>query len=567
MLQVHDLDLMLKLQLEGRHDEARAISDRIEKDGPGKLADPRGMVTQDIWMRHCFNRGWFKVHEGKYREGCQLLENGRYLNVYGNPPITTTAPIFNPEQHDLKDRNIVLALEGGLGDEIIHARFASSYKRLGANKVYIVASPALHSLLRRVPGVDDVISRDHLSQIPHDYWVPGFSAGWIAGHEFDEDFPNQPYIFPQDNSIEQWSKLIRSEKTKVGIRWAGNPKFEHQQFRLFPSRFLTNLNKYEKLQIYSLQRDNNLVDLPENIIDLQHFLLSWEDTAAAISQLDIVISSCTSVAHLAAAMGKEVWVMVPALPYHTWTPGAPDSTTTPYYESAKIYRQATKDVWNPTFQKMYHDLEEKFDLGHQDLPDEDESVKRLLLSHRAENIEGIECVSIEDIDLETTPWPWPDNSFRHIAIKGVLERLGQSKFDTVKFLQEIYRIGTPGATIEIEYGHHRCDDLLNDPYIRHHFTSDFFSQFDQKVLIEKNKLGLQNKILSYDVDFEILDASLEFTGSYKQTAKSASEEDVRNAMNHLYNVVKSVRLLFQLHKPTRFKANELKIASISKNET
>ena len=154
---MHEIDQMLQLQLEGRHAEARALSDKLEAIGPDKIQDPKGQNTQDIWMRHCFNRGWFLIQQGDYQKGSQLLENGRFLNVYGSPPLMTNAPLYNPQVHDIRGKSIIVSLEGGYGDEIIHARFAQSFKALGADKVYLAAAPELVSIFSRIEGVDGVI--------------------------------------------------------------------------------------------------------------------------------------------------------------------------------------------------------------------------------------------------------------------------------------------------------------------------------------------------------------------------------------------------------------------------
>lgn len=250
---MHDIDNELKLMLEGKFVEARKISDKLQNLGPEKIPDPQGNLgNPEMWIRHNFNRGWFLIQDGDYQAGCQLLESGRFINVYGSGPLKTDAPIFNPSEHDIKGKNIIISLEGGFGDEIIHARFAQSYKNLGANKVYLAAAPELTSLFERIPGVDAVILRNQAHTVAHDFWVPGFSAGWIAGHTF-KDFPNDPYVFPRQESTEIWKSIVNSDKIKVGIRWAGNPKFEHQQFRRFPPKFLTELEKYEEIQLYSLQ--------------------------------------------------------------------------------------------------------------------------------------------------------------------------------------------------------------------------------------------------------------------------------------------------------------------------
>jgi len=320
---MHPIDEELKLMLEGRFSEAWAISEKLEAQGPDGIQDNEGNHNPEMWTRHSFNRGWFLLQQGRYQEGCQLLENGRYLNVYGSGFLKTGAPLWNAQEHDPQGKTIILSLEGGLGDEIIHARYAPQFKERGFARVYIAASPELKSVFERLPGVDGVIQRDEAHTVSHDYWLPGFSAGWVLGNDFSS-ITRDSYLTVNPTSSQVWESLVKSDKIKVGIRWAGNPKFEHQQFRLFPPQFLTTLNRYKELQVYSFQRDHHTVQLDDNIVDLQHFLISWEDTLAALSKMDLVITSCTSIAHAAAALGKPTWVVVPILPYHTWAWAAPE---------------------------------------------------------------------------------------------------------------------------------------------------------------------------------------------------------------------------------------------------
>lgn len=558
---MHEIDRMLQLQLEGNHTEARKLSDKLDSIGPEKILDSRGQNTADIWMRHCFNRGWFKIQDGDYQEGCKLLENGRFLNVYGSPPLVTNAPIFNPEVHDIKDKSIIISLEGGYGDEIIHARFATSYKKQGAKAVYIACAPELVSVFERIEGVDGVILRNESHTVQHDFWVPGFSAGWVAGHTFD-DFPSEPYLTPRPESVEVWNSIISSDKKKVGIRWAGNPKFEHQQFRRFPENFITNLTKYEDIQVYSLQRDHNLIDLPEGIVDLQHFLLSWEDTLAAIANLDIVITSCTSIAHLSAAMGKETWVLVPVLPYHTWTAGSPDSDTSPYYNCVRLFRQVEKNKWNDPFQNLYAALEEKFDLNHVDMPNEDRVFKRLNLGSGLNKLEGYHNVDIngktspdEVVDLNQFPWPWKDGSFDHIVAKDILEHLGESSEDFIKVIKEMYRISHNGAIWEIQAPHWRCDVALDDPTHRRAITPGMFHLFNKNRLAEKARRKDSDSPLAFDhdVDIELCDMQFQYLPMWIEQIQKGTinEEQLNFALNHYNNVAISATYLIQVHKPGR----------------
>lgn len=558
---MHEIDEMLKLQLEGKHKEARVLSDKLENIGADKILDPNGKNTQDIWMRHCFNRGWFLIQDGNYQKGCQLLENGRFLNVYGSPPLRTDAPIFNPEQHSIKDKSIIISLEGGYGDEIIHARFATSFKKQGARAVYIAAAPELVSVFSRIEGVDKVILRNQANTVSHDYWVPGFSAGWIAGHDFD-NFPGQPYLTPNQDSVEIWKSMINSDKIKVGIRWAGNPKFEHQQFRRFPENFITNLAKYPELQVYSLQKDHNLVQLPGNVTDLQHFLISWEDTMAAISNLDIVITSCTSIAHIAAGMGKETWVLVPVLPYHTWTFGSPENRGSPYYNCVRLFRQTEKSKWNDTFQSLYKELEEKFNLQHIEQPNEDRVPKRLNLGCGLKKIDGFVNVDISPtvkpdqiVDLNQFPWPFEDNEFDHIVAKDIIEHLGETSKDFISAIKEMYRISHNGAIWEVQAPHWRCDIAIDDPDHKRLITMGMFNLFNKRMVLEKLRDGGSDSALAFDhdVDIEIADMQFDYTPPWEERLRKReiTQEELNYALNHFNNVALSVKYLIQVHKPGR----------------
>lgn len=563
---MHEIDEMLRLQLEGRHAEARALSDKLENIGPAKILDPKGQNTQDIWMRHCFNRGWFMIQEGDYQTGCQLLENGRFLDVYGSPPLRTDAPIFNPSQHSIKDKSIVVSLEGGYGDEIIHARFATNFKKQGAKEVYIAAAPELVSVFERIEGVDKVILRNQVNTVSHDYWVPGFSAGWISGCDFN-NFPNKPYLTPQKDSVEVWKEFVNSDKIKVGIRWAGNPKFEHQQFRRFPENYITNLAKYPELQIYSLQKDHNLIELPENVIDLQHLLISWEDTMAAIANLDIVITSCTSIAHISAAMGKETWVMVPILPYHTWTFKSPENDSSPYYECVKLFRQVEKSKWNVPFQKMYAALEEKFNLVHIDQPNEDRVTKRLNMGCGLNKIEGFVNADLsvnvkpdKIIDFNKFPWDFKDNEFDHIVAKDILEHLGDTSKDFIEVIKEMYRISTNGAIWEVQSPHWRCDTAIDDPDHKRLITMGMFNLFNKSMLIKKLENDGSDSPLAFEhgVDIEICDMHFDYISPWAERVKNndISEEELTHALNHYNNVASCTKYLIQVHKPGRIDFSE-----------
>jgi hypothetical protein len=231
------IDKQFEFGHKGQFKKAREIGKKIESICPDDL-------------RYNFNKGWYVLADGNFQEGYQLLDSGRFLNVYGNPRLPTDKPIWN--NHSIKNKTVILNLEGGLGDEIIHVRFAKDIKERGG-KCIVICSKSLDSIFMRVEGVTKCIRLSQLPYTKHDYWIPSFSAGWLFGYDFD-NLRNNPYITAEKENVKNWKKIINSDKFKIGIRWSGNPNFSAEQYRKFPSELLINLSKEKNVQMYSLQR-------------------------------------------------------------------------------------------------------------------------------------------------------------------------------------------------------------------------------------------------------------------------------------------------------------------------
>jgi len=322
MNSLHPLNVALKLAIEGEAD----WSEKILRDQPQD--DPRV----------AFNLGWHELRHGNLYRGMDLMSAGRVLSVFGSPPPNTPAPIFrgpNP--------TILLRSEGGLGDHIINARFATQLSQYG--KVILSTHPSLVNLLKTIDGVSDVIS-DVTEELPdHDYWVPAMSAPYVLKLDY-KDLTGTPYVKAKSKKL--------NGKFKVGLRWSGNPQFEHEQHRKFDKQLMLDLANMEGATFYSLQRDENLVDVP--FTDLRHKMKTWVDTASILTGLDLVITSDTSVAHCAAALGIETWIVVPVLPYYIWAlPGE----KSPWYDAVTLFRQEQYGNWDAPFKKIHDKLQQK----------------------------------------------------------------------------------------------------------------------------------------------------------------------------------------------------------------
>lgn len=343
-MQLDLLDQQLAANVRGDFEEGWRIAQILERERP---ADRRA----------AFNRGWMEMWRGNLLKGFELFEPGRIEGVFGAPTPPAELQFRWSGKEDLRGKTVLLAGEGGFGDEIINVRFAKDLALRGAT-VVVSCHEGLIPLFSRVPGVARAVPHAQVPETAFDYWVPAMSAALPLGFTY-ETLPNTPYIVPEPRLVEIWKNILQGSGLKVGIRWSGNPKFEHEQNRRFSPEPLIALSELPGVRVYSLQRDADLRDLPEKVVDLQHLLKTWDDTAAAIANLDLVITSCTATAHLAAAMGKETWVIVPVLPYYIW---AKPGNTSPWYKSVQLFRQEVFGEWEAPLMRVRAELEKRVGL-------------------------------------------------------------------------------------------------------------------------------------------------------------------------------------------------------------
>ncbi len=321
---VHDLDLQLAAGIIGDFEEGDKIGKKLATDEP--------------WNnRAAFNRGWYEMWKGNLQEGHKLLYRGRLEKVFGNEAPKSPMPIWD----GFTKGTILLNLEGGLGDQIHSVRFVREIADKGC-EVIVACSGQLATLFREIKGVVAVVQHEAVFGVVHDFWVPSMSAPVFLDMEY-KDINGEPYI--------NRPKIKDSTKFRVGLRWQGNPNFEHQQHRLFPPEPFFDAVRNDEIEFISLQRDIGTAHKPDWVTEVS--LNHWEQTAHAIGSCDLVITSCTSVAHLAGAMGVPTWIIVPILPYYLW---AKPGDTTEWYDTVKLYRQSTYGDWSSVFTRINQDL-------------------------------------------------------------------------------------------------------------------------------------------------------------------------------------------------------------------
>ncbi len=322
---IHDLDMQLAAGLMGNFEEGWRIAQKLEKEEP--------------WNnRAAFNRGWYLMQHGKLLEGEKLLFRGRDEGVFGNEPPRSPMPMWDGKSKG----TVLLNMEGGLGDQIHGVRYARDIAKI-AGEVIVACSGPLATLFRDVEGVVAVCQTDAVYGVVHDYWAPSMSTIPLLGYEY-KDVSGKPYI--NKPSVEPHKGL------RIGLRWQGNPQFEHEQHRIFPPTKLFDALEDVDAEFISLQRDEGSQFKPYWVKEVP--LGHWEQTRAAAASCDLIITSCTSVAHLCGAMGIPTWIVVPVLPYYLW---APPGNTTVWYDSVKLYRQEIFGEWSAPFDQIKLDLQ------------------------------------------------------------------------------------------------------------------------------------------------------------------------------------------------------------------
>ena len=312
------LDYQLEAGLRGDIEQSKDMNDAL-------------LLERPDCPRVRYNSGWFSLYKGKLQEGHKSLDVGRKINVFGDPDIRSIRPKWTGESNS----TVLLNLEGGYGDQIHGYRFAE-YIAARNNKVIVSCDPQLASIFaEKFP----VVEHANALGVYHDYWVPSMSAIRPLGYTY-EMISGKPYI----------DRVASPVKGRIGIKWSGNPMFAHEQHRLFPENLM--FDAVREFNCVSLQKEEG-ADLRPYWMPLAK-MDTWQDTRKAISECELIISSCTGLAHLSAAMGVKTWIVIPILPYYLWAlPG----DVTPYYDSVTLFRQQKYESWKEPFVKIKEQLQ------------------------------------------------------------------------------------------------------------------------------------------------------------------------------------------------------------------
>jgi tetratricopeptide (TPR) repeat protein len=286
-----------------------------------------------------FARGW---EEHEWRFACDVLHR----------PQIFAQPQWRGEP--VEGKRILLHPEQGLGDSIQFIRYAPMLASRGA-KVVLQCDHSLVRLFQSLPGISVVIARDQ--PLPEfDLHCPVMSLPLAFATRLESIPAEVPYLSPPSQDRARWQQLVRSEQKqlKVGLAWAGSSIHRNDRSRSMKLSQLQPLGSVAGVQFFSMQKgkeSEQLSSLREDwpMVDLADELNDFADTAGLVSQLDLVISVDTSVAHLAGAMGKPVWVLLPFAPDWRWLLDRGDS---PWYPTMRLFRQPSQGDWDSVVEQV-----------------------------------------------------------------------------------------------------------------------------------------------------------------------------------------------------------------------
>jgi tetratricopeptide (TPR) repeat protein len=303
-----------------------------------------------------WQRAWSLLLLGRLSEGWKEYEwrfQAGIAQLPGHPQ-----PLWQGES--LEGRRILLFGEQGFGDSIQFVRYAELVKQRGAH-VIVHCRKELKTLFATCPGVDMTI--DETDPLPaFDVQAPLLSLPRLFDTALETIPARIPYLSaPTDRHAPPAIINRDTDRLKVGITWCGNPEFRWNRFRSCTLAEFKPLAHRQDIQLYSLQKGTTGDELREHpdfagAVDLGRTFRDFADTAAAMQQLDIIITTDTSVVHLAGALGRETWLLLSYAADWRWLLARTDS---PWYPSLRLFRQPTPDDWATPMQAIIQALAQR----------------------------------------------------------------------------------------------------------------------------------------------------------------------------------------------------------------
>ena len=267
---------------------------------------------------------------------------------------------------DIFNKKVIVYSEQGLGDAIQFARYLPLLKSKGC-VVTLECNDLLYKLFKPVHGIDELVSEDSapLKSNKYDFNISLLSLPNYFKTTLKSIPANVPYINVPENKKEEWRgklgnlelTVMRENVFKIGLVWGGNPMHGKDNKRSIPLNDFSIFSSIKGIKVFSLQKGKSLEQIKNAGFIIENLSEKGQetflDTAAIIENLDLVISVDTSVVHLAGAMGKPVWTL---LPYYSDWRWLKDRNDSPWYPAMRLFRQPEPGRWDVVLNNVKQEL-------------------------------------------------------------------------------------------------------------------------------------------------------------------------------------------------------------------
>ena len=370
---IAEVNLGIALMEQGKHDEALYYSEKAGKFLPhhvenlmlrcslrsrrdefdqAKAALEQILALHPKDIRATSERGMLELLYGRYDEGWEDYKATYFLSEVSRRRFDV--PEWKGEP--APDATVLIQINQGVGDCIQFLRYLTPMReRVG--RIVLECHAYTRALYENHPAVDEIVLTNAPAQ--YDYYVCSTMLAGLFWKDYGP-LPAESYLTPDALKVERWRQRFAAEPGfKVGVVWAGNTGFVNDHLRSTVLESFAPLKDVSNVRLYSLQKGEPARQLanPPNgltLIDLADELNDYGDTAAAVANLDLVISVDTSVAHLAGALGKPVWTLIPFVPEWRWLR---QGDTTEWYPSMRLFRAETFGGWTEQVERVAIELD------------------------------------------------------------------------------------------------------------------------------------------------------------------------------------------------------------------
>ncbi len=303
-----------------------------------------------------FSEALALLARGDYRRGFAKYE-ARWRRT-GMPALQSRRQPLWLGEYPLAGKTVLLHAEQGFGDTIQFARYVPLLAASGPQKIVLEVPSELTALLARLDGGASVVARG-AAPPPFDLHCPFGSLALAMGTDFAGVPAPIPYLSADDAGLAKWSARIGAlKRPRIALAWSGNASHYNDRNRSIPFARLAPLLALPACFL-SVQRDVRSDDAERlaaepRVTHLGGDLENFTDTAAVLALCDLVIAADTAVAHLAGAMGRPLWALIPFAPDWRWTL---NGATSPWYPAARLFRQTVSGDWDGVIARVAEELE------------------------------------------------------------------------------------------------------------------------------------------------------------------------------------------------------------------